>query len=153
MTGRALHTDLYQLTMMAGYLAGGVHRQPATFELFIRRLPPHRAYVVSAGLDTVLQFIESQSFSNRDVEWVRAIPAFRHAPVLGDDTRAPDRHTESFYDVHAVMRLPILIALGAAACSSAPGPKWNGVIGTVQTPSVYCGTPSSMCHQFALDPV
>ena len=81
MTGRALHTDLYQLTMMAGYLAGGVHRQPATFELFIRRLPPHRAYVVSAGLDTVLQFIESLSFSNRDVEWVRAIPAFRHAPA------------------------------------------------------------------------
>jgi nicotinate phosphoribosyltransferase len=80
MTGSALHTDLYQLTMMAGYLAGGVHRHRATFELFIRRLPPHRAFVVSAGLDTAIQFIESVGFSGRDVEWVRTIPVFRRAP-------------------------------------------------------------------------
>src|SRR4051812_43505728 len=42
-------TDLYQLTMMAGYLAHGMAEEPATFELFVRRLPPHRAYLVFAG--------------------------------------------------------------------------------------------------------
>ena len=55
MTATALHTDLYQLTMIAGYVAGGVQNQRSTFELFIRRLPPHRAFVVAAGLDTALR--------------------------------------------------------------------------------------------------
>jgi nicotinate phosphoribosyltransferase len=79
--GLSASHDLYQLTMMAGYVAGGVHRQSASFELFIRRLPPHRAYVVSAGLDTAVQFIESLTFTERDVAWVRTVPALRQAPA------------------------------------------------------------------------
>src|SRR5208337_2978435 len=47
-------TDLYQLTMMAGYLAAGMAGKRATFELFVRRMPPHRAYLVFAGLEPAI---------------------------------------------------------------------------------------------------
>jgi nicotinate phosphoribosyltransferase len=77
MTVSALHTDLYQLTMIAGYIAGGAQDQRATFELFIRRLPAPRAFVVAAGLETALQYIESVAFSETDIEWIRTIPALR----------------------------------------------------------------------------
>ena len=77
MTATALHTDLYQLTMIAGYLAGGIENHRATFELFIRRLPPHRSFVIAAGLDTALDFIESLRFTEEDVRWIQEIPALR----------------------------------------------------------------------------
>jgi nicotinate phosphoribosyltransferase len=77
MTAIALHTDLYQLTMIAGYLAGGIHDHRATFELFIRRLPPHRAFVVAAGFDTALGFLASLRFSDDDIGWVRTCGRFR----------------------------------------------------------------------------
>ncbi len=80
MTTTALHTDLYQLTMIAGYVAGGTQDHRATFELFIRRLPSHRAYVVAAGLDTALQFIESLRFTEEEIDWIRTVPALRQAP-------------------------------------------------------------------------
>lgn len=88
MTATALHTDLYQLTMIAGYVTGGVHNQRSTFELFIRRLPPHRAFVVAAGLDTALQYLESLTFSESEIEWIRSIPALRRAaPAFFDYLR------------------------------------------------------------------
>ena len=88
MKAAALRTDLYQLTMIAGYLAGGIHDHRATFELFIRRLPPHRAFVVAAGFDTALGFLESLRFSEDDIAWVRTIPALRHAsPAFFDYLR------------------------------------------------------------------
>ena len=48
-------TDLYQLTMMAGYLATGMADKRASFELFVRRLPPHRAYLVFADTTRALR--------------------------------------------------------------------------------------------------
>ena len=43
-------TDLYELTMMAGYASEGMADTSATFELFVRRLPANRAYlIVGAG--------------------------------------------------------------------------------------------------------
>ena len=61
MRATALHTDLYQLTMISGYLAGGIENHRATFELFIRRLPPHRSFVIAAGLDTALVGVRHRS--------------------------------------------------------------------------------------------
>jgi len=48
-----LLTDLYELTMAAGYLQTGFEAR-ATFELFVRNLPPQRNYLVAAGLDQAL---------------------------------------------------------------------------------------------------
>ena len=47
MTG--LLTDLYQLTMSAGYFEAGKAEEIATFELFFRHLPRYRNFVLAAG--------------------------------------------------------------------------------------------------------
>lgn len=69
-------TDLYQLTMMAGYAAAGIAEKPATFELFVRKLPPRRAYLVFAGLEQALLDLERMAFSSDQIEAIRALPIF-----------------------------------------------------------------------------
>jgi nicotinate phosphoribosyltransferase len=69
-------TDLYQLTMMAGYLASGMAEKKASFELFVRRLPPHRAYLVFAGLEQALGDLMALAFSAEQIEDLRGLPAF-----------------------------------------------------------------------------
>jgi nicotinate phosphoribosyltransferase len=68
--GLALVTDLYELTMAASYLRRGM-TAPATFSLFVRRLPPHRGFVVAAGLDDVLRVLERFAFDETDAAWLR----------------------------------------------------------------------------------
>jgi nicotinate phosphoribosyltransferase len=75
----ALTTDLYQLTMAAGYWRGGL-LEPATFELFVRRLPDRRSYLVAAGLDEALAYLESLRFADDEREWLRALPQFAQVP-------------------------------------------------------------------------
>jgi hypothetical protein len=53
----ALLTDLYQLNMMAAYLEHGL-TETAVFELFVRKLPSHRGFLMAAGLEQALQFLE-----------------------------------------------------------------------------------------------
>ena len=50
-----LFTDLYELTMAQAYFSQGMHA-PATFGLTVRSYPPNRGYLVSAGLDDVLDY-------------------------------------------------------------------------------------------------
>jgi nicotinate phosphoribosyltransferase len=69
-------TDLYQLTMMAGYLASGMAQKRASFELFVRRLPPRRAYLVFAGLEQAVGDLLTMAFSAEQIEGLRAFPAF-----------------------------------------------------------------------------
>lgn len=67
----ALLTDLYQLTMLEAYLAEGMTRT-ATFELFVRKLPAQRNFLVAAGLEQVLQFLETFSFCDAELAWLQA---------------------------------------------------------------------------------
>ena len=69
-------TDLYQLTMMAGYFASGMDRKRASFELFVRRLPPHRSYLVFAGLEQAIGDLVNLAFSPEQIEGIRRLPAF-----------------------------------------------------------------------------
>lgn len=71
-------TDLYQLTMMAGYAAAGMAERPAVFELFVRRLPPRRGYLVFAGLEQAIGDLLALRFSDDQIEYLRAHPSFRH---------------------------------------------------------------------------
>ena len=77
----AFSTDLYQLTMMAGYFSREMLPIRATFELFVRRLPRNRAFLVAAGLDQALGYLEALTFSGDDVDWLRHQPAFRRVPL------------------------------------------------------------------------
>lgn len=69
-------TDLYQLTMMAGYWTQGMAEHQATFELFVRRLPPGRAYLILAGLEQAIGDIERLAFSDEQIAWLRTLSAF-----------------------------------------------------------------------------
>lgn len=73
-----LATDLYQLTMAAGYLANGKTGE-ATFELFVRRLPLRRSYLLAAGLEQALEYLERLSFSMEEIEYLRGLPIFSTA--------------------------------------------------------------------------
>jgi nicotinate phosphoribosyltransferase len=76
-THSVLLTDLYELTMAAAYFEN--HFNPtATFELFIRRLPEHRGYFVTAGLEPALEWIESVRFQPQEIDFLRKNSAFRH---------------------------------------------------------------------------
>ncbi len=72
----ALSTDLYQLTMMAGYFQCGRHLAQATFELFVRRLPRNRSCLLAAGLEQALQYIETLRFTADEVAFIRQQPPF-----------------------------------------------------------------------------
>jgi nicotinate phosphoribosyltransferase len=76
-----LLTDLYELTMAAGYLRTGFYAR-ATFELFVRSLPPRRNYLVAAGLDQALDFLENVQFSDEEIAYLREQPVF--ARIGGD---------------------------------------------------------------------
>lgn len=70
-----LLTDLYELTMAAGYVEKRFDAT-ATFELFVRQLPPGRNYLVAAGLAQALDFVEGFRFSPEDVAYLRSLPIF-----------------------------------------------------------------------------
>jgi nicotinate phosphoribosyltransferase len=65
-----LYTDLYELTMMRGYQESG-HSPRATFSLFFRDLPPDRGYLVAAGLEQVIHYIDEFSFGERALRYLR----------------------------------------------------------------------------------
>ncbi|MCW4006430.1 MAG: nicotinate phosphoribosyltransferase [Candidatus Bathyarchaeota archaeon] len=65
-----LFTDLYELTMCASYFDNGQF-EPATFDLFVRRLPPHRNFFLFAGLEQVLQYLEGIHFTEEHLTYLR----------------------------------------------------------------------------------
>ena len=66
----SLFTDLYELTMCASYFDNG-KVEPATFDLFIRRLPENRSYFLFAGLEQVLLFLESVKFTEEHLAYLQ----------------------------------------------------------------------------------
>jgi nicotinate phosphoribosyltransferase len=70
-----LLADLYELTMAAGYLETRFEAR-ATFELFVRSLPPKRNFLIAAGLEQALEFLETLRFSPEDIAYLRRHPAF-----------------------------------------------------------------------------
>ncbi|OYW09771.1 MAG: nicotinate phosphoribosyltransferase, partial [Acidobacteriia bacterium 12-62-4] len=81
----ALQTDLYQLTMAAGYFSAGKHREVATFELFVRRLPYNRNYYLAAGLQQAVEYLLNLRFTAEEIAWLRGLPQFANvAPEFFD---------------------------------------------------------------------
>ena len=74
-----LLTDLYQLTMMQAYFDGRMF-EPAVFEFFVRKLPEGRNFLIAAGLEQVLDFLEGLRFAPEELDWLsgtgRFSPAF-----------------------------------------------------------------------------
>jgi nicotinate phosphoribosyltransferase len=70
-----LLTDLYQLNMMQAYRDRGMNAD-AVFEFFVRKLPPNRGFLVAAGLEQALTFLENLRFTLAELEWLRASGRF-----------------------------------------------------------------------------
>ena len=91
-----LTTDLYELTMAASYLRRGM-TGPATFSLFLRRLPADRGFAVAAGLDDCLRFLEGFHFKPDELDYLsglgfdeQAIEHFRRLRFTGSVRAAPE---------------------------------------------------------------
>ena len=76
----ALNTDLYQLTMAAGYFAAKKTEEIATFELSVRRLPRQRNFLVSAGLQQAIEYLLQLKFQPDEIEYLRSLKQFENAP-------------------------------------------------------------------------
>ncbi len=115
-SGRALMVDLYELTMAAAYFE---HRIDcgATFELFVRHLPRERAYLVAAGIDSALDYLEGLHFSEDDVRFLRSLAAFR---TVSDSFFDYLRGFRFSGDVHAVEEGTIVFAEEPILQVSAP---------------------------------
>ncbi len=80
-----LLTDLYQLTMAAGYLDSGKADREAVFHLFYRRNPFGGGYAIACGLDQVLELLAGFRYSKGDLEYLAGLtgndgrPLFRPA--------------------------------------------------------------------------
>lgn len=70
-------TDLYLLTMAAGYLKNGLN-DVSTFELWIRTLPDNRSFLIAAGLEQALHYIKNLSFSKKTINYLRKHKIFEN---------------------------------------------------------------------------
>lgn len=79
MNNQALYTDLYQITMLAEYFHDGKHKEPAKCEMFVRRLPKNRRFILAAGLEQVLDYLYNLRFTDAQIEALKEIPTLRSA--------------------------------------------------------------------------
>ncbi len=72
----ALLTDLYELNMAVSYLRRGMNGE-ATFSLFVRRLPPNRGFLVAAGLEGCLDYLERLRFDEDELSYMGDVLKFQ----------------------------------------------------------------------------
>ena len=90
----ALLTDLYQLTMNAAYIDNNKMDEVASFEMFIRTLPPDWGYLVAVGVDEAIDYACSVRFTDDDITYLQGLDTFsdeyldylRHFRFEGDIT-------------------------------------------------------------------
>ncbi len=72
-----INTDLYELTMAAAYFETGRMADQGTFELFTRRLPHTRSFLMAAGLEQALHFIQNVRFSEATLQYLKQLDLFK----------------------------------------------------------------------------
>ncbi len=73
----SLLTDLYELTMLAGYLEEGMAEKPAVFDLFFRTNPFEGGYALFAGLEPALECLENLRFAEEELNYLRSLGLFK----------------------------------------------------------------------------
>jgi len=73
----ALCTDLYELTMSAAYFDNHIDAT-ATFELFVRSMPPRRSFLLAAGLEQVVEYLRNMRFTEDALDYLRSLDVFKH---------------------------------------------------------------------------
>ncbi len=111
-----LLTDLYQLNMIQAYLDHG-QTETAVFEFFVRTLPSRRQFLMAAGLEQALDFLEGLRFKASDLDWLARSGRFSSAMI---DYLAALRFTG---DVHAMPEGTVFFADEPILRVTAPMPQ------------------------------
>ena len=111
-----LLTDLYQLNMIQAYLDHG-ETKTAVFEFFVRKFPPRRGFLIAAGLQQVLDFLENLRFSPEEIDWLAHTHRFDKGLL---DRLASFRFTG---DVHAMPEGRVFFANEPILRVTAPMPQ------------------------------
>lgn len=141
----ALLVDLYELTMVDAYRREGMAARPATFSLFVRTMPPGRGYLIAAGLDDALRWLEELHFGTDELaaldrleifdrpflQWladlrftgsVRAVPegtvVFPHEPILEVEAPISEAQLAETFMLNQIT-LQTTLATKAARCRHA----------------------------------
>ena len=111
-----LLTDLYQLNTIQAYLDHG-ETETAVFEFFVRKFPPRRGFLMAAGLQQVLDFLENLRFSEEEIDWLTRTNRF-------DKSLLDQLATFSFTgDVHAMPEGRVFFANEPILRITAPMPQ------------------------------
>ncbi len=70
-----LLTDLYELTMMYGYVKAGTDNRTAVFDIFFRNSEKN-TYAVTCGLEQAVEYILNIDFSDEDIAYLRSLKLF-----------------------------------------------------------------------------
>lgn len=76
----ALLTDFYEITMAAGYYFSQFHKDWKTegiFELFVRKLPKNRSYLVTAGLQQAVEYISNFTFNKDQIDYLKSLDVLK----------------------------------------------------------------------------
>jgi len=71
-----LDTDLYELTMVAGYLVSGKEKQRACFDLYYRQNPDGGGFCVFAGLESVIRYVNNLKIYPDDLDYLAGLGVF-----------------------------------------------------------------------------
>lgn len=112
----SLLIDLYHLNMIQAYLDDG-ETNTAVFEFFVRKLPPQRGFLVAAGLEQALDFLEGLRFAPEELDWLRRSGRFGEGLL---DHLAQLRFTG---DVHAMPEGTVFFANEPILRVTAPLPE------------------------------
>ena len=111
-----LLTDLYELNMVQAYLDRGEDAE-AVFEFFVRRLPARRGFLLAAGLEDVLDYLETLRYSAAEIDWLKSTGRFRQNLL---DYLSAFRFTG---DVHAIAEGSVCFAGEPLIRITAPLPQ------------------------------
>ena len=73
---RILLTDFYQLSMLQSYFDYGMN-DTAVFDFFVRKMPANRNFLIAAGVEQVVEFLEQARFTEEELEWLAACGRFK----------------------------------------------------------------------------
>lgn len=111
-----LLTDLYQLTMLQAYFDQQME-ETAVFEFFVRKFPVQRNFLIAAGLEQALSFLENLRFTPEELEWISGQGSFRPEFV---------RYLEELHftgDVHAMVEGTVFFSNEPILRVTAPLPQ------------------------------
>ncbi|MDO5023010.1 MAG: nicotinate phosphoribosyltransferase [Eubacteriales bacterium] len=76
MRNLSMLTDLYELTMMSGYLNENMDNRTAVFDMFFRSREGSQSYAIMAGVDQFMQYIDELHFDKEDLDYLASLNLF-----------------------------------------------------------------------------